>query len=238
MSEVQVLTKVEELIRALDQVKRYRALTRLLVDFAVIFLASVAVLLGWELGFDFYRLGSPTGCYYAPFSELTCTASSAALPLAVQLFSGLAILLIPMAGLLGGIAWVDGKLKKVEVEGWKGTLGEGIPGAIKLLQELDWDSVVDDIRASRSGYSVYFTVKVAGYWMLAFVVLFFPYVVGMSALHLAPNMYALALVSFVLVVLLARGDLQKKYRQAVSLDNLMWELRWFSGEFKAAKFEA
>ena len=32
MSEVQVLTKVEELMRALDQVKRYRALTRLLVE--------------------------------------------------------------------------------------------------------------------------------------------------------------------------------------------------------------
>ena len=64
--EAQVVTKVEQLMRALDQVKRYRALSSLMVDFLIIMLVSVAALLTSELGVDFYKLGSVFGCYYAP----------------------------------------------------------------------------------------------------------------------------------------------------------------------------
>ena len=236
--EEQVTARVEELMRALDQVKRYRALSRLMVDFAVIMLVSVAALFSWELGVDFYRLGNGLGCYYAVPGTYVCTASLGSTPSVLQLFAGLGILLIPAIGLLVGVFWVDRELKAVKVEEWKDMLGQGFPGALKLLQEMKWDSVFEDIRASRIGYSVYFAVKVAGYWVLAFIALVFPYGLALSAFHLDVNLSTLALLSLVLVLVLSRGDLQRKYRQVVSLDNLMWELRWFSSGFKSANFEA
>ncbi len=61
---------------------------------------------------------------------------------------------------------------------------------------------------------------------------------GISALHLEVNLYMLAAVSLVLVLVLSRDDLQRRYQQVVSLDTLMWDLRWFSSGFRAAKFEA
>jgi hypothetical protein len=236
--EAQVVSKVEELMKALDQVKRYRALSRLMIDFVVIILVSIAALLAWELGIDFYKLGNAFGCYYTVPGQYTCTASVSLVSNSLGLLAGLGILAFPAVGLLAGVFWVDRRLKAVKVEEWKPLLSEGFPGALKLLQELKWDSVFEDIRASKIGYSVYFAVKVIGYWILAYIVLFFPYSFGLSALHLDTNLYTLALLSLVLVLVLSRGDLERKYRQVVSLDNLMWELRWFSSGFKSANFEA
>ena len=49
-NEARVAAQVEELMLALDQVKKYRALSRLMVDFSIIVLASIAVLISSELG--------------------------------------------------------------------------------------------------------------------------------------------------------------------------------------------
>jgi hypothetical protein len=236
--EAQVVAKVQELMTTLDQVKKYKALSKLLVDFALIMLATTVVLLAWELSVNFYKLGTGFYCYYGVPGLYTCTASPATGSPLLRLFGGLSTILIPTAGLLGGILWVDHKLKLVKVGEWTESLREGFPGAVKLLEELKWDSVFQDIRASRIGYSAYLAVKVVGYWLLATVVMFFPYVFGVSALHLEANFYVLGLLSLVLVLVVSKNDLQRKYQQVVSLDNLMWELRWFSSGFKSAKFEA
>ncbi len=236
--EATIVAKVEELMKALDQVKRYRALSRLLIDFALIILVSVVLLLSWDLAVNFYRMQSGFYCYYSTPMSYTCTASTATGSPFLQLYAGLSPLVISAAGVLIGVYWVERKLRSVRVEEWKEILKEGFPGAVKLLQDLKWDSVLDDIRASKIGYSVYFVVKVTGYWLFASILLFFPYVLGISALHQDVNLFIPASLSFVLVLVLSRNDLQKRYGQVVSLDNLMWELRWFSSEFKSAKFEA
>jgi hypothetical protein len=234
--ETQVVAKVEELMKALDQVKKYRALTRLMVDFALIMLVSVVLALSWELFVNFYKLATGFYCYYGSPGLYTCTASLATGSAIVQALGGLS-LLIPTVGVLAGVLWVDRKLKSVKVEEWKEPLKEGFPAALKLLEELKWDTVLEDIRASKIGYAVYLVVKVVGYWLFAFVLLSLPYVFGMSLLHVGVNLYIPVLLSLVLVLVLSRDDLHKKYRQVVSLDNLMWELRWFSSGFKSAKFE-
>lgn len=236
--EAQVVAKVEELMKALDQVKRYRALSKLMVDFAAIMLVSVVLLLSWELAVNFYRLATSFYCYYPGPGSYTCTPSTATGSPFLQLFAGLSLLVIPAGGLLIGIYWVDRKLKVVKVEEWKEALKEGFPGAVKLLQELKWDTILEDIRMSKIGYSIYFIVKVVGYWLFALIIIFFPYALGISALHLEVNLYIPAFLSLVLVLVMSRNDLQRKYQQVVSLDNLMWELRWFSSGFKSAKFEA
>ncbi|HXW94902.1 MAG TPA: hypothetical protein VEJ19_04280 [Nitrososphaerales archaeon] len=236
--EALIVAKVEELMKALDQVKRYRVLSKLLIDFALIMLVSVVLLLSWDLAINFYRMHTGFYCYYSAPVSYTCTASSATGSPFLQFFAGLSPVVISTAGVLIGVYWVDRKLKSVRVEEWKESLKEGFPGAVKLLQDLKWDSVLEDIRASKIGYSIYFVVKVIGYWLFAFILLFFPYVLGISALHQDVNLFIPAFISFVLVLVLSRNDLQKRYGQVVSLDNLMWELRWFGSEFKSAKFEA
>jgi hypothetical protein len=236
--EAQVVAKVQELMKALDQVKKYKALSKLLVDFALIMLATTVVLFAWELSVNLFKLETGFSCYYGVPGLYTCTASSATVSPLLQVFGGLSTIVIPTAGILGGIFWVDHKLKLVKVGEWAESLREGFPGAVKLLEELKWDSILQDIRASRIGYSVYFAVKVIGYWAFATIVMFFPYVIGVSSLHLEVNLYALGLLSLVLVLVVSKNDLQRKYQQVVSLDNLMWELRWFSSGFKSAKFEA
>ncbi len=238
--EARVTAKVEELMSALDQVKKYRALSRLIVDFGIIGLASIALLLSLELTADFYRLTSGFPCFYGAPGLFTCTsglAVSAAPPL-LQLLAGISVILIPAAGLLLGIIWVDRKLKSFRGGAWKDSLKEGFPGALKIIEGLDWDSVFDDMRLSKIGYAVYFAIKVVGYWLLAFITLFFPYALGLSAFHTDINFYILGLVSLVLVLVLTRRDLHRRYSQVVSLDTLMWELRWFSNEFRSTEFEA
>jgi hypothetical protein len=236
--EAQVVAKVEELMKALDQVKRYRALARLMVDFTIIMLLSVAVLLTWELAVNFYKLATGFYCYYGTPGLYTCTASAAIGSPFIQLFAGLSLIVIPAVGLLTGIFWVDRRLKLVKGGEWKDSLKEGFPGAIKLLQELKWDAIFEDIRVSKIGYALYFAIKVVGYWLLAFVILSFPYELGISFLHLEVNLYILAFLSLVLVLVLSRDDLQRRYQQVLSLDTLMWDLRWFSSGFRSAKFEA
>ena len=225
-------------MKALDQVSKYRALTKLIVDFAIIMLVSIAGLLTLELGVNFYQVGTSFPCYYSSASSFICVASSTSMSVGYESLAALSLLLIPAAGLLIGIVWVDRRLKSVKGGAWRESLNEGFPGALKLLQGLNWDSVFEDIRLSRIGYAVYFMIKITGYWIFAFIVLVFPYTLGVSALHAYPNLYLLAFVSLALVLLLNRDDLQRKYNQVVSLDTLMWDLRWFSSEFRAAKFEA
>jgi len=238
MSEQDVVAKVEELMRSLDQVKRYKAFARLMADFLIIFLTSIAVLFFLEISVNVYKLISGFPSYFAnPNSVFTTYAVNTSGSQVLQYIITLCLLLIPAAGLLIGILWVDHKLKQIRLEGWRETLREGFPGALKLLQELNWDSVLEDISLSRLSYTVYFVIKVIGYWALSLVILFFPYLFAASLIHINSNLYLLLLISLALVLVLSRKDLQKRYRQVQSLDALMWELRWFQSEFKSAEFK-
>ncbi len=232
------MTKVMELMTALDQVKKYRAFSRLLLDFAAIVLCSVVLLLALELTVNFFKIASGFPCYYSTASMFICgsvVGGSQASPI-VQLLAGLSLFLIPAIGVLVGVFWVDRKLRSVRGGEWREAMKEGFPGALRLLQALDWDSVLEDMRISKIGYAVYSVIKVLGYWLLAFIILFFPYGFGISLLHTGINFYVLGLISLILVLVLIRRDLGRRYRQVVSLDAITWELRWFNSEFKRPEF--
>ncbi len=238
MSEEAVVTKVEELMKSLDQVKKYKAFARLMVDFVVIFLVSIVALFFLELTVNLYRLVSGFSSYFPTPTSFTTSYSPTGSPSPIlQIGIVLSLLLIPAAGLLIGMFWVDHKLQQVKLEEWKNTLKEGFPGALKLLQGLDWDSVLEDIRVSKISYSVYFMVKVVGYWVLALVILTIPYTLAASLIHTSPNLFFLTFISLAIVLILSRGDIQKRYRQVMSIDTLLWDLRWFSNEFRTAEFK-
>ena len=129
MSETAVVAKVEELMKTLDQVKKYKALARLMVDFLVIVLLSFITLFSLELIFNFYYLTGNFQSYFSYPNILSIVTPSAGL------FSSnsLPALIIIAAGIIVGILWVDHKLKRVKLEEWKNTLNEGFAGALKLL---------------------------------------------------------------------------------------------------------
>jgi hypothetical protein len=233
MSEKDVVGKVEELMRALDQVKKYKTLAHLLVDFVIILLLSFVVLftLGLVVNFS-YLAGDATSFFAYPHMNLVTQS------VGVTVSNSLPALVIVMAGVLVGVYWVDRKLKRVKVEEWRGTLNEGFAGALKLLQDLNWENVFEDIRASKIAYTLYALIKGVGYWILITAALFVPYSIALSLIHVTANYYILAVIAASLTVILSKKDLQKKYRQVTSLDQLLWELRWFNSEFKSAEFQA
>lgn len=233
MSEKEVVGKVEELMKALDQVKKYKVLAQLLGDFLIILLLSFVALFSLALVVNFSYLVNISGSYFS-YPEMNLVTRS----FGVMYGDSLPTFVVIAAGVLIGVFWVDHKLKRVKLEEWRGTLNEGFLGALKLLQGLNWDNVFDDIRSSKIAYTVYAIIKVVSYWILIMATLFLPYSIGLSIIHVSANLYFLALISLTLVVIFSKKDLQKKYRQVTSLDKLLWELRWFNSEFSSAEFKA
>lgn len=233
MSETAVVAKVEELMKTLDQVKKYKALARLMGDFLVIILLSFITLFSLELIFNFYYLTGNFQSYFSYPNILSIVTPSAGLFSSNSLLA----LIIIAAGIIVSILWVDHKLKRVKLEQWKSTQNEGFAGAVKLLQELNWDTVFDDIRVSTFAYGLYAVTKIVGYWILATIILSFPYAIILGLIHIDYNFNLLAFISLALVLAFSKKDLQKKYRQIASLDSLLWELRWFNSEFKSAEFK-
>jgi hypothetical protein len=232
MSEKDVVGKVEELMTALDQVKKYKALAHLLVDFLIILLLSVASLFSLELVFNLSYLADSVSSYFA-YPDMTLVTRT----VGATYGNNLPTLIIIAGGVLVGVFWVDRKFKRVRLEEWKSTLNEGFAGALKLLQGLNWDNVFDDIRASKIAYTLYAAIKVVGYWILMMAILALPYGISLSLIHANVNLYLLAFISLAIVFVVSKKDLQKKYRQVTSLDQLLWELRWFNSEFKSAEFK-
>jgi hypothetical protein len=233
MSETAVVAKVEELMRALDQVKKYKALARLMIDFSVIVLLAFVALFSLELFFNFYYVSGNFQSYFSYPNILSIVTPS------VGGFSSTSFvaLIFITAGIVAGIFWIDLKLKRVKLEQWKSTLNEGFAGALKILQELNWDTVFDDIRTSALAYGLYAAIRIIGFWVIAMVILGVPYSITLNLIHTDFNIYLLAFISLPFVFVFSKKDLQKKYRQITSLDTLLWELRWFNSEFKSAEFQ-
>jgi hypothetical protein len=205
----------------------------LLGDFLIILLLSVASLLTVGLVFNFGYLANIVSSYFVYPGMSMVTRSVGTI-----YSNNLPALIIIAGGVLVGIFWVDRRLKRVKLDEWRGTLTEGVAGALKLLNELNWDQVFDDIRASKMAYILYGAIKVAGYWILMMAALALPYGIGLSLIHVNSNLYLLAFISLAAVFAINKKDLQKKYRQVTSLDQLLWELRWFNNEFSSAEFKA
>ena len=234
MTEKEVVAKVEELMNTLDQVKKYKALARLMVDFLVIVLLSFVALFSLELIFNFYYLTGNFQSYFSYPNILSLITPSMGTLSYEYTFPALGII---AAGIIIAIFWVDRRLKRVKLEEWKSTLNEGFAGALMLLQELNWDTVFDDIRASALAYGLYAAIRIIGYWVLVMVILGLPYSIALNLIHTGFNFYLLAFISLPFVFVFSKKDLQKKYRQITSLDTLLWELRWFNSEFKSAEFQ-
>ena len=206
----------------LDQVKAYRKLASAMADFVLIVAASIVAL---EAGYIIVNL---LDVFYG--QSIVYPGISLVLPSysAVVLFFGVIV----------GVLWVRRKLSSVIIMQWKSTLDEGPPGAIKLLQETNWEKTFSDIRFAKLGFVLYGAVKILAYWVLAFFV--FGVLVGIiqNTLHLSFDPISMVVIPLVLVLVLSLKDLRYRYEQVGRLDSLLWELRWFDSEFRRADFKA
>ena len=210
-----------EFMTALDQVKAYRELASAMADFVIIIVAALAILLSLNIIVNLLELFYGYG--------LVTSGSSGWLP-----FFNFVFLFF---GVIAGVMWVRRKLGSVAILHWKSTLNEGTPGAIKLLQETNWDKTFNDIRFAKLGFAIYGAVKIFAYWILAFF--FFGILLGFvgSAFHLSFDPIFLVLIPLVFVLVLGMKDLRYRYEQIGRLDSLLWELRWFDSEFRRADFK-
>ena len=212
-------SKFKEFMTALDHVKKYGALLSALPDFAIIVAISVI------LGISAFILGRLDSVYFSR-DAITFTNSS------FLMFVSLIV------GIIVGVYWVNRKLKSVKVGLWKEQLDEGLPGVIKLLQELNWDNIFSDIRYAKLGSWLYGITKIGVYWILTVIVFFNLTNWLQNILHFGTADFVVELFSLVLVLVLSKKDICKRYYQVGRLDMLFWELRWFESEFRGADFEA
>lgn len=219
MTEDSLSSKMSEFMTALDQVKKYREILTSMTDFTIIILGTIVAALSFNIVMRLYTLFIFAGhgqhiVVYLLFSSI-----------------------FPI-GVIVAVLRVRQRVNSVKTSDWKTTLGEGVAGALKLIQELEWDNIFSSIRYAKLGFFIYGITKILAYWGLAIGTLYV-FNGGLQWLfHINLDLAAIVVLALVAVVFLNRNDLRKRYEQIGRLDWLMWELRWFESEFRGANFEA
>jgi hypothetical protein len=222
ITEERVASKVAELMETLDHIKKYKAIAKSLKKFVIIVGSSIAVFLAILTVFEIY--------------ELEHVLNSTMFFVVAFL-----MLLIPLAGLACGILYMRKQVNAVKEGEWRPEISKGFSSTLKLLVDMDWEKILEDIFIARLGYAVYSLLKAGAYL-----------VVSVAAFELAWNSLTLIFLhelvpvgalfwGFIAVLVVAfalGGDLLKRYRELRALDMLVWELRWFSVEFGRAEFQA
>jgi len=226
MTEEAMVEKVGDLMTALDDVEKYKELARALVDFVAIFAASLILAALLNLAQSAYDVAyaSTSGMGSTPFGGMPAGAVTI-----------LGTFLIPVTGILAGTLWVNRRVARVKGGEWKEALVEGTPGAVKLLTNLNWDSVLSSVRISRIAFLLYALIKVAGYTIVMQVLLSLLSIFLPVPFFAIPPAY-LFFLSLVIVLILTRKSLTLGFQRLELLDQLFWDLRVFSTEFNRAQF--
>ena len=221
MREESVVSKVEELMETLDNIKRYNALAHSLKRFAIIIVGSITVFAILAGVFQFFDL------------KLT-------LDRPIFLSMALISLLIPVIGIIAGVLYVRRKVNSVRTGEWKEELSHGFPSALKVLVELDWEKTFDEISMGKLSYALYAFLKTAAYWAVSVFALS---LLGNAVIFLVlqrlvfSSGFLWGALTLLIVILVLGDDLWKRYKEILALDMLLMELRWFSFEFRRAEFK-
>jgi hypothetical protein len=221
MREESVVSKVEELMETLDNIKRYNALAHSLKKFAIIVVGSITVFAVLAGVFEFFDL-------------------RLVLDRPIFLSVALLSLLIPVTGIIAGILFVRRRVASVRTGEWRDELSHGFPSALKILVELDWEKTFDEISMGKLSYALYAFLKTAAYWAVSFFALSF---LGNAVIYLILQRLVFSsgilwgALALLIVLLVLSNDIWKRYKEILALDMLLMELRWFSFEFRRAEFK-
>jgi len=221
MTEDTVASKVAELMETMDQIKKYKVVTESLKKFGIIVGGSVTVFFATLTLFEILEFDKVLNTtWFFVIASLS--------------------LLIPIAGLLGGMLFMRNQIKSVKEGEWRQEISKGFSSNLKLLIDMNWEKTLDDISNGRFGYAVYSLIKVGTYIIVA-VSAFELFWNGLTLILFQSIVYTGAifwgLFAILLVVIMLASDLVNRYRELRALDALVWELRWFSYEFGRAEFQ-
>jgi hypothetical protein len=215
--EEEISFKMKEFMTVIDQVKKYRTILGALPDLAIIIGLAIV---GFIAGNVFYHLGRV-------FSSQPNVAIA-------NTFSVLSII----SGVAFGFFWVYRKMKRQKTGEWKKTLSEGAPGAIKLLQSINWEDTFRDIRYAKMGFWFYGILKTIALWLLTFGISLIAAGFLSPIIHWEINYtFVVGLFSLALVLAINSNDYKRRFEQIGRLDALLWELRWFDNEFRRNPFQ-
>jgi hypothetical protein len=221
LTEGNVVAKVVELMETLDHVKKYNALASAFKRFALIIISSIAV---------FLAIGASLG-----FLNLVVTFDRP------QIFvASILLLFVPITGVTAGVLFIRRRVNSVKTGEWKEELSHGFPSALKILMELDWEETFNEISSGRVGYALYGLLKAFAYFIISiFAIGLLGNLVTFIILHQTELFGGpiLGLIALLIVYLLLRNDLSRRYNEIRALDKLLWELRWFSVELRRAEFQ-
>jgi hypothetical protein len=222
MEEDSLLVKMKEFMNVIDRVRKYKTLLSALPDFSIIIALSIIAFLSGTIL-------SKLGIVFVSYTNTDWIPRVNFLQVVVLL-----------VGIIVGVFWVNRKVRRTITNAgqWNSVLNEGAPGALKLLQELDWENVFRDIRDAKIGFWLYGILKIAAYWLLTTAVFLFLGSLLGNVLHFIASPTLVGLFSLALVIVLNKNDFRKRYEQVGRLDALLWELRWFDNEFRRADFKA
>jgi hypothetical protein len=216
MTEESIVSKVAELMEALDNVKKYNALARSLKKFVLAILGSIMLFLTLSAIVEALR-------------------SSFALDRDVSFLLIFLLLLIPLIGTVGGILFVRYKVNSVPTGKWRQELTYGFPSALKILTELDWEGILDEISIVKLSYIIYGFIKTVAYGAL---ILFGFELLGNALIITLFGSTSLSIVlligffSLFILFIVVGKDLLRRYKEIEALNMLLLELRWFSLELR------
>jgi len=221
ITEGKITEKVIELMETLDQVKKYSAITRSLNKFILIIVGSLAT-------------------FFALLTVTEILELEKVLDIRMFFVVDSLSLLVPVIGLLCGVIFMKKKINSVQVGDWRPEISNGLSSSLKILVDLDWEKTLEVITFGRLGYAIYGLLK-AGTYTVVTVSAFELFWNGLTLffLHRIISAGSLfwGLVAISIVFIMLAKDLLKRYRELRALDMLVWELRWFSFEFRRAEFK-
>lgn len=212
-------SKISELMNVLDQVKKYKELISSMIDLAIILSATAVAVLAINLSRNYLSV------FYGENNALGTIVLNASI-------------WIIIAGIIAGMLRVSLRVMHVKVGEWKSVLDEGAPGAIKLLEELKWETIFSDIRSAKLGVYIYGIARFILFWASWAAIFYFLIGVFLGLfIHLSLTVVAVGFLSLVFALAVSSKDLRRRYQQIGHLDSLLWELRWFESEFRRANFK-
>jgi len=229
--EQELVARVEELMSSLDSAREYKEIARSVIDSSIIISLVILAILSSILLFNLLELF----CYINTFFIFPTLVVYP-----ITFYPLLSI--IPISVFIG-----RRKASRKTVEDWRKVLKEGVPGAVKLLTELDWKIVFEDLRIMKIAIVIRMIGGIAIRYLFIHLLIFGIYIVLLllfSSYFATTSVYkdlydvAIYLMPVPISVFLSRADLKKYYQKLGSVDYLLWSLRWFYNELKGMKIEA
>jgi hypothetical protein len=213
--EAKLTQKMTDFMSVIDQVKKYRALLYALPEIAII--VSVAF------------VGAFAADVWGHLSEVFSTPTF--------MITNLLSILFVAGGLAAAVFWGYRKMKHAKVGEWRPALNEGAPGAIKLLENINWTDTFKDIRYAKLGFWLFGVLRTVIAWILAFFATFFAINALRPVVYMQVDLMFVVLFALALVLALSVNDFKKRFDQIGRLDALLWELRWMDNDFRHNPFQ-